>query len=168
MCAPIDDDLVLSEGYFQYINTKRKRSWSFQIVVVKCYYLVGCTRMASSLGLMYKYTICYRSRRNNNQEIVGYSSTGGKDYWNGSSFIDINFIFTGRSRRTILFSAQQFKSNVDYALHENTGMHVTAKVGLSGLSTLPYNNKSSRYHSHQESLSSYSAACNQRRNGCSL
>lgn len=49
-------------------------------------------------------------------------------------------LITGRSRRTILFSAQQFKSTVDYALHENTGMHVTAKVGLSELSTHPYNN----------------------------
>ena len=26
VCAPIDDDLVLSEDYFQYTNTKRKRS----------------------------------------------------------------------------------------------------------------------------------------------
>ena len=28
---------------------------------------------------------------------------------------------------------------MDYALHENTGMHITAKVGLSELSTAPYN-----------------------------
>jgi DNA helicase HerA-like ATPase len=48
-------------------------------------------------------------------------------------------LVTGRSRGTILFSAQQFKSTVDYALHENTGMHITAKVGLSELSTAPYN-----------------------------
>jgi hypothetical protein len=48
-------------------------------------------------------------------------------------------LITGRSRGTILFSAQQFKSTVDYALHENTGMHITAKVGLSELSTAPYN-----------------------------
>lgn len=26
VCAPIDDDLVLSEDCFQYINTKRERS----------------------------------------------------------------------------------------------------------------------------------------------
>jgi DNA helicase HerA-like ATPase len=48
-------------------------------------------------------------------------------------------LIAGRSRGTILFSAQQFKSTVDYALHENTGMHITAKVGLSELSTAPYN-----------------------------
>ena len=48
-------------------------------------------------------------------------------------------IIAGRSRGTILFSAQQFKSTVDYALHENTGLHMTAKVGLSELSTVPYN-----------------------------
>ena len=28
---------------------------------------------------------------------------------------------------------------MDYALHENTGMHITAKLGLSELSTVPYN-----------------------------
>jgi uncharacterized protein len=43
-------------------------------------------------------------------------------------------IIAGRSRHTILFSAQQFKSAVDYSLHENTGMHIIAKVGLSELS----------------------------------
>lgn len=48
-------------------------------------------------------------------------------------------LITGRSRGTILFSAQQFKSTVDYALHESTGMHITGKVGLSELSTAPYN-----------------------------
>ena len=48
-------------------------------------------------------------------------------------------LITGRSRGTILFSAQQFKSTVDYALHENTGMHIIAKAGLSELSTAPYN-----------------------------
>jgi DNA helicase HerA-like ATPase len=45
----------------------------------------------------------------------------------------------GRSRGTILFSAQQFKSTVDYALHENTGTHIVAKLGLSELATFPYN-----------------------------
>jgi uncharacterized protein len=48
-------------------------------------------------------------------------------------------IITGRSRHTILFSAQQFKSTVDYSLHENTGLHITAKVGPSELSSMPYN-----------------------------
>jgi uncharacterized protein len=47
-------------------------------------------------------------------------------------------IIAGKSRNTILFSAQQFKSEVDYTLHENTGLHVTAKLGLSELSTKPY------------------------------
>jgi uncharacterized protein len=47
-------------------------------------------------------------------------------------------IVAGKSRNTILFSAQQFKSEVDYALHEHTGLHVTAKLGLSELSTKPY------------------------------
>ncbi len=47
-------------------------------------------------------------------------------------------IVAGRSRGTILFSAQQFKSTVDPALHENTGMHIIAKLGMSELSTSPY------------------------------
>jgi DNA helicase HerA-like ATPase len=47
-------------------------------------------------------------------------------------------VVTGRSRGTILFSAQQFKSTVDPALHENTGMHIIAKLGMSELSTPPY------------------------------
>lgn len=47
-------------------------------------------------------------------------------------------IIAGKSRNTILFSAQQFKSEVDYTLHESTGLHVTAKLGLSELSTKPY------------------------------
>jgi hypothetical protein len=48
-------------------------------------------------------------------------------------------IIAGKSRNTILFSAQQFKSEVDYTLHENTGLHITAKLGTSELSTRPYN-----------------------------
>jgi uncharacterized protein len=48
-------------------------------------------------------------------------------------------LIAGRSRGTILFSAQQFKSSLDYTLHENTGLHVTAKIGLSELATAPYN-----------------------------
>jgi DNA helicase HerA-like ATPase len=47
-------------------------------------------------------------------------------------------IVAGRSRGTILFSAQQFKSTVDSALHENTGMHIIAKLGMSELSMPPY------------------------------
>ncbi|MGA9151649.1 MAG: hypothetical protein WBZ36_13810 [Candidatus Nitrosopolaris sp.] len=44
-----------------------------------------------------------------------------------------------RFRGTILFSAQQFESLVDHTLHENTGLHITAKIGLSELATAPYN-----------------------------
>ena len=47
-------------------------------------------------------------------------------------------VIAGKSRNTILFSAQQFKSQVDYALHENTGLHIMAKLGTSELSTKPY------------------------------
>jgi uncharacterized protein len=47
-------------------------------------------------------------------------------------------IVAGRSRGTILFSAQQFKSTVDPALHENTGMHIIAKLGMSELSMPSY------------------------------
>jgi DNA helicase HerA-like ATPase len=47
-------------------------------------------------------------------------------------------VIAGRSRGTILFSAQQFKSATDYRLQENTGLHMTAKLGLSELKTRPY------------------------------
>jgi uncharacterized protein len=47
-------------------------------------------------------------------------------------------IIAGRTRGTILFSAQQFKNTTDYQLQENIGLHVTAKLGLSELSTAPY------------------------------
>jgi hypothetical protein len=47
-------------------------------------------------------------------------------------------VIAGRSRGTILFSAQQFKSAVHSALHENIGMHIIAKLGSSELSTEPY------------------------------
>ena len=47
-------------------------------------------------------------------------------------------VMSGRSRRTILFSAQQFKSATDLRLHDSTGLHVTAKLGLSELSKPPY------------------------------
>src|SRR5919204_28062 len=47
-------------------------------------------------------------------------------------------VVAGRSRGTILFSAQQFKSTVDPTFHENMGMHVIAKLGISELSTPHY------------------------------
>lgn len=47
-------------------------------------------------------------------------------------------LITGNSRRCILFSAQQFKSQIDAGINENTGLHVLAKLGLSELSTSPY------------------------------
>jgi hypothetical protein len=50
----------------------------------------------------------------------------------------IKTIIAGKSRNTILLSAQQFKSAVDPVLHENTGIHMIAKLGLSELSTSSY------------------------------
>jgi DNA helicase HerA-like ATPase len=47
-------------------------------------------------------------------------------------------VIAGGARQTVLFSAQQFKSATDYRLYENTGLHITAKVGLSELATQPY------------------------------
>jgi hypothetical protein len=47
-------------------------------------------------------------------------------------------IISGASRGIVLFSAQQFKSATDLRLHDNTGLHVTAKLGLSELSKPPY------------------------------
>ena len=47
-------------------------------------------------------------------------------------------IIAGKSRNTILLTAQQFKSAVDPVLDENTGIHMIAKLGLSELSTSPY------------------------------
>jgi uncharacterized protein len=47
-------------------------------------------------------------------------------------------LIAGGSRGTILFSAQQFKSKTDLWLHENTGLHIIAKLGLSELSSEPY------------------------------
>jgi hypothetical protein len=46
-------------------------------------------------------------------------------------------VIAGKSRNTILFSAQQFKSAVDMSLIENTGTHTIAELGLSELSTAP-------------------------------
>ena len=50
----------------------------------------------------------------------------------------IKTIIAGKSRNTILLSAQQFKSAVDRFLHENTGIHMIAKLGLSELSNSSY------------------------------
>ena len=47
-------------------------------------------------------------------------------------------VIAGGARGTVIFSAQQFKSATDYRLQENTGLHITAKVGLSELSTQSY------------------------------
>ena len=47
-------------------------------------------------------------------------------------------LITGKSRHCILFTAQQFKSQIDPGLNENTGLHVLAKLGLSELTTGPY------------------------------
>jgi len=48
-------------------------------------------------------------------------------------------ILAGRSRHCILFTAQQFKSQIDPIINENTGLHILAKLGNSELSTRPYN-----------------------------
>jgi DNA helicase HerA-like ATPase len=42
-------------------------------------------------------------------------------------------VIAGKSRSTVLFSAQQFKSTVNSALHENTGAHTFAKLGMTEL-----------------------------------
>jgi DNA helicase HerA-like ATPase len=47
-------------------------------------------------------------------------------------------LIAGKPRDTILLSAQQFKSAVDPILHENTGIHMIAKLGISELSKSPY------------------------------
>ena len=47
-------------------------------------------------------------------------------------------VTAGRTRGTILFSAQQFKSATDYRLQANIDLQITAKLGLSELSTEPY------------------------------
>lgn len=50
----------------------------------------------------------------------------------------IKTIIAGKSRNTVLLSAQQFKSAVDPFLHDNTGIHMIAKLGLSELSNSSY------------------------------
>jgi DNA helicase HerA-like ATPase len=47
-------------------------------------------------------------------------------------------LIAGRSRGTILFAAQQFKSATDLRLHENTGLHIIAKQGYPELASEPY------------------------------
>ena len=47
-------------------------------------------------------------------------------------------LITGKSRHCILFSAQQFKSQIEPSLNENTGLHVITKLGLSELSSNSY------------------------------
>ena len=51
----------------------------------------------------------------------------------------IKTLVAGRSRNTVLFSAQQFKSATDSILHEYTGIHTIAKLGLSELNNPVYN-----------------------------
>jgi len=63
--------------------------------------------------------------------------SGGK--LNTSAEQIMKSLIGGRSRGTILFSAQQFKSTIDSALHENIGTHIIAKLGLPELDTFPYN-----------------------------
>ena len=50
----------------------------------------------------------------------------------------MKILIGGRSRGTILFSAQQFKSATDQRLHQNTGLHTIAKLGITELSTHNY------------------------------
>jgi DNA helicase HerA-like ATPase len=47
-------------------------------------------------------------------------------------------VIAGKSRSTILFSAQQFKSMVYGALYENTSTHTFAKLGMTELSMPEY------------------------------
>lgn len=47
-------------------------------------------------------------------------------------------LIAGKSRHCILFSAQQFKSQTDQSISENTGLHVITKLGLSELSSNHY------------------------------
>jgi uncharacterized protein len=65
-----------------------------------------------------------------------YSSLS--DITNSVSESIMRTIVSGRSRGTILFSAQQFKSATDLRLHDYTGLHITAKLGLSELLKRPY------------------------------
>lgn len=71
----------------------------------------------------------------------GGSSVHGSASASGRSAVGeelFKALITGKSRHCILFSAQQFKSQIDPGINENTGLHVLAKLGLSELSTSPY------------------------------
>lgn len=50
----------------------------------------------------------------------------------------MRFVIEGRSRCNILLSAQQFKSETDFRLQENVGLHVIGKLGITELLTGPY------------------------------
>jgi DNA helicase HerA-like ATPase len=50
----------------------------------------------------------------------------------------LRFVIEGRSRCNILLSAQQFKSETDFRLQENIGLHVIGKLGITELLTEPY------------------------------
>lgn len=71
-------------------------------------------------------------------EINRYIPKSQKGIMNSVSEQIMRTVIAGRTRGTILFSAQQFKSATDYRLQENTDLHITAKLGLSELSTEPY------------------------------
>ncbi len=71
-------------------------------------------------------------------EINRYIPKSQKGIMNAVSEQIMRTVIAGRTRGTILFSAQQFKSATDYRLQENTDLHITAKLGLSELSTEPY------------------------------
>jgi uncharacterized protein len=71
-------------------------------------------------------------------EINRYIPKSQKGIMNSVSEQIMRTVIAGRTRGTILFSAQQFKSATDYRLQENTDLHITAKLGLSELYTEPY------------------------------
>jgi DNA helicase HerA-like ATPase len=71
-------------------------------------------------------------------EINRYIAKSQKGIMNSVSEQIMRTVIVGRTRGTILFSAQQFKSATDYRLQENTDLHIKAKLGLSELYTEPY------------------------------
>jgi DNA helicase HerA-like ATPase len=71
-------------------------------------------------------------------EINRYIPKSQKGIMNSVSEQIMRTVIAGRTRGTILFSAQQFKSATDYRLQENSDLHITAKLGLSELYTEPY------------------------------
>jgi Predicted ATPase len=50
----------------------------------------------------------------------------------------MRFVIEGRSRCNILLSAQQFKSETDFRLQENIGLHLIGKLGITELLAEPY------------------------------